>query len=44
MRSASQNMNATDTAWLTGLRKAYRANGVTEEALKAIGDGGTARY
>jgi proline iminopeptidase len=38
-RPIRQHMNAPDTAWLTGLRTAYRANGVTEEALKAIGDG-----
>src|SRR4030095_12756733 len=38
-RPIRQHMNAPDTAWLTGLRSAYRANGVTEETLKAIGDG-----
>jgi pimeloyl-ACP methyl ester carboxylesterase len=41
-RPIRQSMNASDTAWLTGLRNAYSANGVTEEALKAIGDGATA--
>jgi len=38
-RPIRQNMNASDTAWLTGLRKAYSANGVTEEMVKTIGDG-----
>ena len=38
-RPVRQHMNASDTAWLTGLREAYVANGVTEETLKAIGDG-----
>jgi proline iminopeptidase len=38
-RPIRQHMNASDTAWLTGLREAYVANGVTEETLKAIGDG-----
>ena len=37
-RPIRQNMNASDTVWLTGLRNAYSANGVTEEARKAIGD------
>ena len=31
-------MHAADTAWLNGLRNVYSANGVTEEARKAIGD------
>ena len=38
-RPIRQNMNAPDTAWLTGLRQAYSANGVTDEMLTAIGDG-----
>jgi len=38
-RPIRQNMNASDTAWLTGLRKTYSANGVTEEMVKTIGDG-----
>jgi pimeloyl-ACP methyl ester carboxylesterase len=38
-RPVRQNMNASDTAWLTGLRDSYSANGETEVALKAIGDG-----
>jgi proline iminopeptidase len=38
-RPIRQNMNASDTAWLTGLRKSYSANGETDAALKAIGDG-----
>lgn len=38
-RPIRQNMNASDTSWLTGLLKSYTANGVTEPALKAIGDG-----
>jgi proline iminopeptidase len=38
-RPIRQNMNASDTAWLTGLRKTYNANGVTEEMVKTIGDG-----
>jgi pimeloyl-ACP methyl ester carboxylesterase len=38
-RPIRQNMNASDTAWLTGLVNAYRANGETDERLKAIGDG-----
>ena len=37
-RPIRQNMNASDTAWLAGLRNAYSASGVTEEARKAIGD------
>jgi proline iminopeptidase len=38
-RPIRQNMNASDTAWLGGLRKLYSANGETEEMVKAIGDG-----
>src|SRR5262245_60949026 len=38
-RPIRQNMNASDTAWLTGLRKTYSASGETEEMVKAIGDG-----
>jgi proline iminopeptidase len=38
-RPIRQNMNASDTAWLTGLRNAYSASGETEAALEAIGDG-----
>jgi pimeloyl-ACP methyl ester carboxylesterase len=38
-RPIRQHMNASDTGWLTGLRKTYVDNGVTEETLKAIGDG-----
>src|SRR4030095_539103 len=38
-RPIRQHMNASDTAWLTGLRQAYGASGVTEEMLEAIGDG-----
>jgi proline iminopeptidase len=38
-RPIRQNMNTSDTAWLTGLRNSYRANGETEAALTAIGDG-----
>jgi len=38
-RPIRQYMNASDTAWLTGLMKMYSANGETEATLKAIGDG-----
>jgi proline iminopeptidase len=38
-RPIRQNMNASDTAWLAGLKNSYSANGETEAALKAIGDG-----
>jgi pimeloyl-ACP methyl ester carboxylesterase len=38
-RPIRQNMNASDTAWLTGLRTIYGANGESEEMIKAIGDG-----
>ena len=41
-RPIRQNMNASDTAWLTGLRDLYSANGETEATLNAIGDGSTA--
>jgi pimeloyl-ACP methyl ester carboxylesterase len=32
-------MSASDTTWLAGLRAIYRANGESEEMVKAIGDG-----
>jgi proline iminopeptidase len=38
-RPIRQNMNASDTAWLTGLRTLYSANGVAEAVVKVIGDG-----
>jgi pimeloyl-ACP methyl ester carboxylesterase len=38
-RPIRQHMNAADTAWLTGLKDRYSANGETEVTLKAIGDG-----
>jgi proline iminopeptidase len=38
-RPIRQHMNASDTAWLTGLKNNYSANGETEVTLKAIGDG-----
>ena len=38
-RPIRQNMNGSDTAWLTGLLTAYKAGGETEATLKAIGDG-----
>jgi pimeloyl-ACP methyl ester carboxylesterase len=38
-RPIRQHMNASDTAWLTGLKNKYSANGETEVTLKAIGDG-----
>jgi len=38
-RPIRQQMNASDTAWLVGLRTAYSDNGETEETVKAIGDG-----
>ena len=41
-RPIRQNMNASDTAWLAGMRNAFGANGGTEAALKAIQDGSTA--
>ena len=41
-RPIRQHMNPSDTAWLTGLKDRYTANGVTEEAMQAIGDGSMA--
>jgi len=41
-RPIRQNMNASDTAWLGGLRNLYNSSGETEAALKAIGDGSSA--
>ena len=41
-RPIRQNMNASDTAWLSGLRNLYNSSGETEAAIKAIGDGSTA--
>ena len=41
-RPIRQNMNASDTAWLNGLRGLYSASGETEAALKAIRDGSSA--
>ncbi len=41
-RPIRQNMNASDTGWLTGLRNLYSASGETAAALKAIGDGSSA--
>ena len=38
-RPIRQHMNASDTAWLTGLKDRYSANGESEVTLKAIGDG-----
>jgi len=38
-RPIRQNMNVSDTAWLSGLMTAYRANGENETVLKSIGDG-----
>jgi pimeloyl-ACP methyl ester carboxylesterase len=38
-RPIRQNMKAPDTAWLAGMRGVSSANGVTETARKAIGDG-----
>ena len=38
-RPIRQHMNASDTAWLTGLKEHYIASGETEATLKAIGDG-----
>jgi hypothetical protein len=38
-RPIRQNMNASETVWLTGLRNLYSAKGQTEAALKAIGNG-----
>jgi pimeloyl-ACP methyl ester carboxylesterase len=41
-RPIRQNLDASDTAWLTGLSDAYNASGETAVALKAIGDGASA--
>ena len=41
-RPIRQNMNASDSAWLSGLRNLYNSSGETEAALKAIGDGSSA--
>lgn len=41
-RPIRQYMDASDTAWLTGLLDLYKANGETEAALRAIGDGSNA--
>jgi len=41
-RPIRQNLNASDTAWLTGLRSLYSSNGETEATLKAIAEGATA--
>jgi proline iminopeptidase len=41
-RPMRQNMNASDTTWLTGMRSAYSANGETDATIKAIGDGAAA--
>jgi pimeloyl-ACP methyl ester carboxylesterase len=38
-RPIRQNMNASDTAWLAGLKALYGANGESEATLDAIGDG-----
>lgn len=38
-RPIRQHMNASDTAWLTGLKDLYSAGGETEVTLKGIGDG-----
>jgi len=38
-RPIRQNMNPSDTAWLTGLKNAYSASGVDEVTFQAIGDG-----
>jgi pimeloyl-ACP methyl ester carboxylesterase len=38
-RPIRQHMNASDTAWLTGLKDRYSASGETDATLKAIGDG-----
>jgi proline iminopeptidase len=38
-RPIRQFMTASDTAWLSGLRTIYKANGESEEMVKAIGDG-----
>jgi pimeloyl-ACP methyl ester carboxylesterase len=41
-RPIRQNMNASDTAWLGGLRNLYMTSGETDAALTAIGDGSNA--
>jgi len=41
-RPIRQHMNASDTAWLSGLKDRYKAEGVSDDELKAIGDGMTA--
>jgi len=41
-RPIRQNMNAADTAWLTGMKKVLDANGVSDATFKAIQDGMTA--
>jgi proline iminopeptidase len=38
-RPIRQNMNPSDTDWLSGLKNRYSANGETEATLNAIGDG-----
>jgi proline iminopeptidase len=38
-RPIRQNMNASDTAWLAGLMKAYSANGEADDMVKTIGEG-----
>jgi len=38
-RPIRQHMNRSDTAWLTGLKSRYIAEGETEVTLNAIGDG-----
>ena len=38
-RPIRQHMNRSDTAWLTGLKSRYIAEGETEVTLQAIGDG-----
>jgi len=38
-RPIRQHMNGSDTAWLTGLKSRYIAEGETEVTLQAIGDG-----
>ena len=38
-RPIRQNMNASDTAWLTGLKNLYMANGGSEAGLETMSDG-----
>jgi pimeloyl-ACP methyl ester carboxylesterase len=38
-RPIRQHMNVPDTAWLSGLTDRYKAEGVTDDQVKAIGDG-----